>query len=250
MTEASSGDAKQRTGRTADGRRQLRGALAVAALDLFAAKGYEATTVEDIVTAVGVGRRTFFRHFRSKEEVVFPDHDERLTSVVRELEQAGESEPPMAVVCRAAETVLEMYLADPEVSLKRFELTRQVPSLRDREIVSIDRYQRVFARYLRQRFAELPGAELRAAVTAATVVATHNHVLRRWLKSGGVFDARAALREALREMAVGEGSGTSPESPDGAEEVVVGVVRTSKSAHDVRDRVERALREIGGTGSE
>ncbi|MGJ7906509.1 TetR family transcriptional regulator [Actinopolyspora sp. H202] len=250
MSEGNSGESKPRAGRTADGRRQLRGALAVAALDLFAAKGYESTTVEDIVAAVGVGRRTFFRHFRSKEEVVFPDHEERLAGVVRELEQAGDSEPPMKVVCRTAETVLDMYLADPEVSLKRFELTRQVPSLRDREIVSIDGYQRVFARYLRRRFSELPDAELRAAVTAATVVATHNHVLRRWLKSGGALDARAALREALHGVTADDTRVSSSESTADTDEVVVGVVRTSTSVHAVRDRIEGVLREMDEKDSE
>ena len=102
------------------------------------------------------------------------------------------------MVSRTAEMVLDMYLAEPEVSLKRFELTRQVPSLRDKEITSIDQYQRVFARYLRQRFAEEPSGDLRAAVAAAAVVAAHNHVLRQWLKSGGRANARQMLRDALR----------------------------------------------------
>ncbi|PRW63039.1 TetR family transcriptional regulator [Actinopolyspora mortivallis] len=245
MPEGSSTDRKPRAARTAGQRRRLRSALAVAALDLFATKGYDATTVEDIVEAVGVGRRTFFRYFRSKEEVVFPDHDERLTEVVNDLERSGAEEPPMRAVRRTAERVLEMYLAEPEISLKRFELTRQVPSLRDREIVSIDRYQRVFARYLRQRYAGTPEADLRAAVEAASVVATHNHVLRRWLKSGGTFDAHEALRRALAEVGMG-GESHQLGSEGESDQVVVGVLRTRASAETVRDRIERALGDLPG----
>lgn len=246
MSETAAPAPKPRAGRTATGRRRLRSALAVAGLDLFVAQGYEATTVDHIVEAVGVGRRTFFRYFRSKEEVVFPDHDERLTEVVARLEAAEDAESPLAVVSRAAEFVLEMYLSEPEVSLKRFELTRAVPSLRDREIASIDRYQRVFARYLRHRYGDESHGDLRAAVGASAVVATHNHVLRQWLKSGGTTDARGALREALRLVSTSAedpwaGERREAESP-GQSQVVVGVVRTEASAADLRTQVEDVLR--------
>ena len=197
-SESSSAGPKVRPGRTEQGRRQVRTALALAALELFAARGFEATTVDEIAERAGVGRRTFFRYFRSKEDVVFPDHEERLAEVVRLLENAEDSEPALEVVGRTAEIVLEGYLAEPEVSLRRFALTRQVPSLRDKEIASIDGYERVFARYLRGRFAGESNGPLRAAVAASAVVAAHNHVLRQWLKSAGEIDAHQELQNALR----------------------------------------------------
>jgi hypothetical protein len=58
-----------------------------------------------------------------------------------------------------------------------------VPALRNREIVSVARYQRAFREFLGDRMgdpAEL--AQLRAELAAAAVVAAHNHVLRRWLR--------------------------------------------------------------------
>lgn len=48
--------------------------VATAALDLFSVKGYDSTTVDDIAVAAGISRRTFFRQFRAKEDVVFADH--------------------------------------------------------------------------------------------------------------------------------------------------------------------------------
>ncbi|GAB3689167.1 TetR family transcriptional regulator [Saccharopolyspora tripterygii] len=245
MSEAVVATPKPRSGRTPHGRRKVRSAIAVAALERFAEQGFEATTVDQIAEAAGVGRRTFFRYFRSKEDVVFPGHDERLTDVVELLESAAPDADALRVLGEAAEFVLGMYLEEPEVSLKRSELTRQVPALRDKEIASIDRYQRVFARYLRARFAGQPDAELHAAVAASAVVAAHNHVLRQWLRSGGELDAGATLRHAteqVREALSGQWPGGATDADRGS--VVVAAVRTSASAGAVLERVQEALRDV------
>ncbi|MDA3643076.1 TetR family transcriptional regulator [Saccharopolyspora indica] len=245
MSQAAAPAPKPRSGRTEHGRRRVRSALALAALELFAEQGFEATTVDQIADAAGVGRRTFFRYFRSKEDVVFPGHDERLAEVVERLAGADPAADPLLVLGSTAEVVLEMYLAEPEVSLKRFELTREVPALRDKEIASIDRYQRVFARYLRERFAGEPGGDLRAAVAAAAVVAAHNHVLRQWLKSGGALDAKRSLREAVEHVAEALADRRSAVEQVGeGENVVVGVVRTTAPTGVVLKQLEDALREL------
>ena len=59
------------------------------ALRLFAEKGYEATTVDEIADAAGISRRTFFRQFRSKEDVVFADHESQLAQARAFLERRG-----------------------------------------------------------------------------------------------------------------------------------------------------------------
>lgn len=54
----------------------FRSIVAGSAVRLYGTKGCEATSVEEIAAASGISRSTFFRQFRSKEDVVFADHDE------------------------------------------------------------------------------------------------------------------------------------------------------------------------------
>jgi AcrR family transcriptional regulator len=49
------------------------GRLALAALELFAERGYENTTVTGIAQRAGLTKSTFFRHFQDKREVLFGD---------------------------------------------------------------------------------------------------------------------------------------------------------------------------------
>ena len=57
------------------------GELSHLALALFLERGFEQTTVDDIVEAAGIGRRTFFRYFRSKNDLPWGDFDQLLGAV-------------------------------------------------------------------------------------------------------------------------------------------------------------------------
>jgi AcrR family transcriptional regulator len=192
---------RARRGRSAAGRAELRRDLVAAAISLFRTRGYDDTTIDDIAAAAGVGRRTFFRYFRSKEDAISPDHEAALSRLAEIFEAAHPSEPTVALVLRAGETVFDLYTDDPPLSVQRFKLTHQVAVLRDRESASVDHYRRLFTRYLRQRFADDPDGELRAAVIGAAVVAAHNFALRAWLAAGAPEAGLDACREGFRRVA-------------------------------------------------
>lgn len=232
-----------RVGATPAGRRQLRRALTAAAIDLFLTNGYEATTVDEIAAAAGVGRRTFFRYFRAKEDVIFANHDEIVAQMEAVFEEADPARDPVEVACDAVRLVLDYYVADREVSLKRFALTRTVPSLRDKEVATVDRYQRVLARYLQQRFAHLndPLADARAAVAAAAIAAANNHVLRKWLHSDGNDDIAGTGTQAFALVTDAFHGHGRP-----APETVVTVMTTATPLQEVVRQVSTALRNAGG----
>ncbi|MGU3438388.1 TetR family transcriptional regulator [Actinomycetes bacterium M1A6_2h] len=162
------------------------------ALDLFESKGYEATTVDEIADAAGISRRTFFRQFRAKEDVVFVDHDIMLAQVADYLSQTHAD--PRAAVAEAAARVFERFAATLDTAHRRYTIVKDVPTLRDREIVMIFRYEGVFMDYLRRA---LPmDDDLELVQFAAAVTATHNYLLRRTIrddKTMSVDAVRAVL---------------------------------------------------------
>ncbi|GGP52418.1 TetR family transcriptional regulator [Streptomyces calvus] len=246
--------------RAAAQRLKMRRELAAAAMELFATKGYEATTVDEIAAAAGVARRTFFRHFRSKEEAIFPDHDDTLVRAEAVLNAAPAHEHPLDTVCRGIKEVMKMYAARPEISVARYKLTREVPTLREAEIASVARYERLFTRYLLGHFDEHAHDDdanddpLLAEVAASAVVTAHNHVLRRWLRAGGQGDVEAQLDHAFAIVRKTFGSGimagrrTTPPKPATASasvhgEVLVTVARTDAPLDEVMRTIEQALKD-------
>ncbi|WP_078955172.1 TetR family transcriptional regulator [Streptomyces griseus] len=260
--------------RAAAQRLKMRRELAAAAMELFATKGYEATTVDEIAAAAGVARRTFFRHFRSKEEAIFPDHDDTLVRAEAVLNAAPPHEHPLDTVCRGIKEVMKMYAGAPAISVARYRLTREVPTLREREIASVARYERLFTRYLLGHFDERDHHDgnddpLLAEVAASAVVTAHNHVLRRWLRAGGQGDVEAQLDHAfaiVREtFGTGIGAGRpAPSVPQPATsaqpsgepaavaaapaarvsasgDVVVAVARTDAPLDEVMRTIQQAL---------
>ncbi|GAA1376316.1 TetR family transcriptional regulator [Streptomyces beijiangensis] len=222
----------------------MRDVLAEAAFALFLERGFERTTVDDIVSRAGVGRRSFFRYFPSKEDAVFPDHERCLADMTAFLEAAGDAEPVDAV-CDAARIVLRMYAANPEFSVQRYRLTREVPGLRTYELSVVRRYERTLAGYLERRCDGARDGALRAEVIAASVVAAHNNALRSWLRSGGEGDAEAAVDHALgivRET-WGSGAGRPPAVPAADGEVIVMVAAKGAPMWRVVQQIESALGE-------
>lgn len=78
-------DASPRTDGRSDHKAATRQALIDAALQLFAAKGYDATSTEEIAEQAGVSPRTFFRYFETKDRVLFFGGDDFNRDVVRQL---------------------------------------------------------------------------------------------------------------------------------------------------------------------
>ncbi|MDT0300796.1 TetR/AcrR family transcriptional regulator [Streptomonospora wellingtoniae] len=225
-----------------------RTAVVEVAVRLFTEAGYEATTMDDIAAATGMSRRSLFRRFGSKEDILFAEHDDLFETVERFLEAAPDDDP-VATVRSAARMVFQEYVRSPEITVPRFRLVRAVPRLRDREIAMTARYQAAFSRFLGR--GETAGRRaLTGEALAASVIAAHNHVLRSWLHSPQEpvpwrrFDEAMAfvtgsLGALLREPAGRGGAAVQDAAPQ--ESVLVAVYPAAASGEDVLSRIRSAL---------
>lgn len=221
------GTARSRTGAQPVG---FRLAVVDEALRLFADQGYEATSVDEIAEAAGISRRTFFRQFRSKEDVIFADHEAQLAAAAEYL--ALPHADPWDAVCEAVVQVFERFIQWRDIAVRRYHVVRRVPALRDREIVTVFRYERLFTDYLRDRLPD--SSDLARVQFTAAVTATHNYLLRRMVRgesAAGPADLRAELAAIPR--------GDHRRNSD--EELVVAVFPRNMAARQVVDLLHQRL---------
>lgn len=243
-----------------------------AALELLLERGFDSTSVDELAAAAGVSRSTFFRRFGSKEDMVFSDQEDRIRAAAAALEAAS---GPQALVS-AALAVFDHQTSNPQLSRLRHELLHRVPSLRDRELISTHRFERLFRTYL---LSGAPSAQAvpdarrtHAVALAAAVVAVHNDHLRAWLRSPstqvrprleaalwellGRLDASATAGRAASDGGAVDGGGADGGAVDGtategtvtegtAGTTVVVVTTAGQSPRSVAAAVERTLRERG-----
>jgi AcrR family transcriptional regulator len=109
---------------------QTRAALETAALRLFAERGYERTTVEDIADAADVAVRTFFRYFSSKQHVLFGDVAHTIVGRLRmALDDRPVDESAVDAVRAAMDAVDLADFDQYEQIIARMRLVRQLPEL-------------------------------------------------------------------------------------------------------------------------
>ena len=83
--------------------------LELAALDLYATRGYDATTIGDVAARAGVTSRTYFRYFPDKREVLFGGADELRDRISRSLRDAPADMPPLAAALHAMGACEDLY---------------------------------------------------------------------------------------------------------------------------------------------
>ncbi|MGC4934365.1 TetR/AcrR family transcriptional regulator [Gordonia sp. DT30] len=219
----------------------LRTQVVAASIRLFSENGYESTTVDQIAAAAGVSRRTLFRQFRSKEDMIFADHEALIAQVAERLGPADDpGADPWSMVCAAAEIVFTHFLTTRDLAVRRLQVVTRVPALRERELVTTYRYQRVFEGFLRRR---LPGeSPVRIVGYSAAVTSVHNYLLRSMIR--GDADATLdRLRSELRRvrLALGAAADIDAQPPTGQAAVAVVSYSPGTDPEAIADAVRRQL---------
>jgi AcrR family transcriptional regulator len=113
-------------------RRAVRTELSEVALQLLTDRDFESVTVDEIAAAAGVSRRTFFRYFASKEDVVFAFLDQGAMRLCEEVVARPPEEAPVSAVHHALRQHMVAYQRSTDLA----RLVRETPSLRAREHVN------------------------------------------------------------------------------------------------------------------
>src|ERR1700736_423389 len=108
-------------------RRAIRGELSEVALRLLTDRQFDALTIDEIAAEAGVSRRTFFRYFTSKEDVVFAFLDQWAVRLAADIVARPADEDPVAAVHQAFR---QLTIAYEDRALVLVRLVRETPALR------------------------------------------------------------------------------------------------------------------------
>jgi mycofactocin system transcriptional regulator len=126
------------------------------ALDLFTERGFETTTVDDIAAAAGIGRRTVFRYYASKNDIPWGAFDEQLDRMRRTFAALPPDVPVMTGIRRA---VLDFNAVDPQEQRwhrRRLRLILGTPALQAHSTLRYAEWRRVVAEYAAARLGLSP----------------------------------------------------------------------------------------------
>nr|WP_228046132.1 TetR family transcriptional regulator [Saccharopolyspora sp. HNM0983] len=146
-----------------------REAIEHVAIRLFTERGYEATPIEAICEAVLVSRRTFFRYFTSKEDVVLSRSRRAYALAVDELAQRPADEPYRDAVRAVFTRAGALFTEDRAGQLQRVRLLTEVPALAGPFLNLLGEFELLLGGFLADRSGrERDEPRVRLAAAAAT----------------------------------------------------------------------------------
>lgn len=171
------------------------------ALQIFTERGFDETTVEDIARAAGIGRRTFFRYFASKNDVPWGDFDRHLERMRGALAAAPPDEPVLPALRRA---ILDFNRYPPEEAgwhRRRMALILRTPALQAHSTLRYASWRAVVAEYVARRTGQ-PESALLPQTVAFTFLGAAVAAYEQWLESDDT-DLTELLERALRLLTDG-----------------------------------------------
>jgi AcrR family transcriptional regulator len=167
------------------------------ALRLFAEKGFDATTVEEICAEAEISPSTFFRYFPTKEAAAFPDEEERIAVVEECLRERPEGEPLHATIRRSA-----LLLVDHDLEAKgdfqaRVELMAREPAILAYATRTQNEAAEIFTRILAEQLGVDPHTDLRPRLVVSAAFAAVGAAWTAWVNGEGGGDLRVLVNEAF-----------------------------------------------------
>jgi AcrR family transcriptional regulator len=167
-------------------RLETRNGLVAVALELFAERGFDAVTVNDIADRADVDPSTFFRHFGSKEAVIFSEVG-NWTGRLGDALRAQPAELPLLETMRVgSKDLVALLMVDVENERRRAELIESSPSVRAHGLVVREALIDEVALAIAERMAVDPARDGRPYLLAASLVLAASWYRGHAVQTGGV----------------------------------------------------------------
>ncbi|MGS2616345.1 TetR family transcriptional regulator [Micromonospora sp. LZ34] len=162
--------------------------LTEAALQLLALNGFDVVTIDEIAATAGVSRRTFFRYFASKEDVVVQFLTGMGADIRAELAARPVEEPPSVALRHAVWVPIAACADHPDRALRVVQLILRTPALLARFLERQAQWRDDLAAELGGRLRLDPATDLYPQLAAGMALSAFDAVLQRWSDSDGVED--------------------------------------------------------------
>jgi len=166
-------------------------------IELFLKKGFANTTIDEIVEPLGIAKRTFFRYFSVKEDLVFAWYEDLTTELVNELKARPAKEKPFEAVCKTLTSLLKMYDENPAWAVSMMRLTNETPSLTGKSFEKRVLWEKAFAATLMEREGKAKMPALKAQIIAGSAMTAFTAAVGEWFDGGGKAKLRPIVERAF-----------------------------------------------------
>ncbi len=170
--------------------------LQLAALALYGERGYEETTVAEIAERAGLTKRTYFRYFADKREVLFWGSELLEQRMVAAIEAAPAPASALGMIGAALDAAAARFEEVREFAGPRHRIIASSPELRERELIKAASLAAAMAGALRARGI----ADTAAALAAHTGVTVMHVAFERWVADPGQAPFQQVASDALAQL--------------------------------------------------
>jgi AcrR family transcriptional regulator len=180
---------------------QKRERLQQAAFELFAARGFDHVTVDEVAEHAEVSKSTLFRYFETKEDLLLANSREHRDALLAALAARPADEPVLRSLREALESLARDFQADRGRAVLRSQIMSGSPSLASRSAERQMAWEDGLAAVILPRLQGRDDAETRAAVLAGAAMAAVRVATRRWLATDDDSQMIDHVLEALDVLA-------------------------------------------------
>ncbi|MGW1547242.1 mycofactocin system transcriptional regulator [Streptomyces sp. NPDC002346] len=171
--------------------------------ELFARQGFDDTTVDDIAAAAGIGRRTFFRYYASKNDLVWGDFEQQLARLRNLLDAVPPGTPVMDALRGAVVEFNRFDAAEVPWHRQRMELILTVPTLQADATLRYTSWRAIVTEFVARRLG-LPVSDVIPRLVGYAVLSASIAAYEHWLATEGA-DLGFLLDLTIRKVADGLG---------------------------------------------